>query len=348
MTKVRKRPRKPHAPPTGGANLVLPRSQGRALRNETAPHGAPMVLSGGLPPDQNPAAVYLAGLSTGSRPTMRQALSSIAADLGERIDTMPWHLLRYQHTQAIRSKLASKYAPSTANKMLSALRGVLHEAKRLGLMTAEEYSNAVDIKSIRGERVTKGRAITASEIKKMFSVIDPQKMSGARDSAIFAVLLGAGLRRSEVVDLDLNSYDPVSRRLRVLGKGNKERSVPLPKGTYEALDHWLTFRGQEPGPLFPPIDRWGHFHLRRLNDKAIAFRLESIADRAGVKDVMPHDMRRTFITTLLELGIDLSTAQKLAGHEQISTTARYDKRDERAKEEAVKLLDIPFQRPGAQ
>lgn len=293
--------------------------------------------------DQNPVAVYLARLSPGSRVSTRWALTTIAEEIGGKLDTVPWHKLQYQHTQAIRAKLAEKYAPSSANKMLSALRGVLLESKRLGLMSAGDYEAASDIPTVRGKRVEKGRALSEGEIKALFSATDPKTLSGARDAAMLAVLYGAGLRRKEVVNLDLASYRQADSSLLVRGKGNKERIVYLDEGAKRALENWIQFRGDKPGPLFLPIDKWGQSYDRRLHDMAIVFRLKKLGERAEIKSFAPHDMRRTFITTLLERGIDVGTAQKLAGHEKIETTARYDKRDERAKREAVGVLRVPFQ-----
>ncbi len=83
----------------------------------------------------HPVAVYLASLSAGSRRTMLGALNTIAAMAGgERVDaqSFPWHQLRHEHTTAIRSALAERYSPSTANKMLAAMRGVLKACWRLG------------------------------------------------------------------------------------------------------------------------------------------------------------------------------------------------------------------------
>ncbi|MGI8826203.1 MAG: hypothetical protein ACR2JC_11270 [Chloroflexota bacterium] len=89
------------------------------------------------PADQNPATVYLARLAPQSRRTQAGALATISELLaGAPHDplTLPWHLLGYQHTQAVRAALAARYAPASTNTMLAALRGVLKEAWRLGLM----------------------------------------------------------------------------------------------------------------------------------------------------------------------------------------------------------------------
>ena len=104
--------------------------------------GGELVLAEPLPRDLHPVLVYLASLSEGSRRTMRASLENIARFIsGGEADalTLAWHELRYQHTTFIRSTLAQAYKPATANKMLSALRGVLKECFRLGYMSAEDY-----------------------------------------------------------------------------------------------------------------------------------------------------------------------------------------------------------------
>ncbi len=105
--------------------------------------------------EEHPVAVYLAGLSPSSRRTMMGALEAIARlGMGERATAwdMPWHRLRLPHTPALRSALADGYAHTTANRMLSALRGVLKAAWKLGLMSGEEYQKATSVASVRGEQ----------------------------------------------------------------------------------------------------------------------------------------------------------------------------------------------------
>ncbi len=95
---------------------------------------------------------YLASLSEGSRRSMRASLENIARFLSDgEADAfgLAWHELRYEHTAFARSRLAAAYAPATANKMLSALRGVLKECFRLGYMTAEDYARARDLAPVR-------------------------------------------------------------------------------------------------------------------------------------------------------------------------------------------------------
>ena len=298
-------------------------------------------------PSQHPALVYLARLGAGSRRTMRQALDTIAGMVsGGALDagSMDWAALRYEHTTAIRSALAEHYAPSSTNKCLSALKGVLKEAWRLGLIEGEGYHRAVDLPSIKGERLPRGRALTTGELRSLFRVCgeDPSP-AGRRDAAILAVLYGAGLRRSEVIGLDLEDYDPASGALIVRqGKGRKDRTGYASNGAREALDAWLGIRGSEPGALFLPIDKGGTIRHRRMTDQTVLVVLRKRARQADVAHFSPHDLRRTFISDLLDNGADLVSVQQLAGHANVSTTARYDRRGERAKKKAAELLHIPY------
>lgn len=157
-------------------------------------------------PDQHPALVYLASRS---RRTMGGDLNSIAQLLTSgRCDllALDWATLRYSHCAAVRAALAQKYAHSTANRMLSALRGVLKAAWRLGLLPTEEYHRAVDLSPVRGETLPRGRALSAGELRALFSLCNDGKNAGVRDQALLGVLYGCGLRRSEAVALDLGDY----------------------------------------------------------------------------------------------------------------------------------------------
>jgi site-specific recombinase XerD len=259
-------------------------------------------------------------------------------------ESMNWAAIRYQHSQALRSAVAQRYAPATANKMMSALRGVFREAWRLGLMDAESYHRAADVKAIRGETLPRGRALSAGEIRALFEACArDQPPAAARDAAILALLYGAGLRRSELVALELRDYSLEDGALTIrAAKGRKDRIVYVTNGGKLALDAWLAARGDDAGPMFSPIDRGGHLHQRKLTGQAIYNMLRKRASEAGVSAFSPHDLRRTFISHLLDAGADLSAVRQLAGHSSISTTARYDRRDESMKRSASELLVIPY------
>jgi site-specific recombinase XerD len=180
-----------------------------------------LILTGYTPPDFHPAAVYLAKLSPGSRRAMRAALDTIAGILTDgrcNAETLAWSALRYQHTAAVRAVLAERYRPATANKMLSVLRGVLSQAWQLGQMDAETYHRACRLDPVKGTSLPKGRALAFGELRALFAACaaDPS-LIGRRDAGMMAVLCGGGLRRAEVVALNLADYDSETGALRVRG-----------------------------------------------------------------------------------------------------------------------------------
>lgn len=304
-----------------------------------------------LQADRNPVLVYLKRLnSERSRITMGGGLKVIANLLGfgDDIRLFPWHELRYQHTAAIRAMLADKYSAATANLYLSALRGVLQEAWRLGYVSAEEYQRAKDVKSVRGskpDQAEKGRHLSPGELTALIGVCLDGTSTGARDAAIIALAYTCGLRRAELVGLQVANYDPQEAKLVVLGKGNKQRVIPLTLTAKEALDDWLALRGLAPGSVFTRIVKGKRITVNPLTGQAITFILQERAEQAKVKAFSPHDLRRTFAGDLLDTGADLSTVQKLMGHEAVSTTAGYDRRGARAKVEAVSRLHIAYRKP---
>ena len=303
------------------------------------------------PLSENAAAVYLAGLAAGSRRTMGEALDLMARLLTngqQNALELPWGQLRFQHTAAIRSQLAEKYAPSTANKMLSALRGVFKAAWRLGQIEASEYQKAIDIGAVSGERLPAGRSLAVGELVSLMEACSKDNGPlGARDSAIVALLYGCGLRRAELATLDLADYDVPAGTLKVRGKRNKQRLVPVVGGAQAALEDWLLRRGKAEGPLFVSSRRGGHLQSERLTTHAVYKLLLLRAKQASVVHFSPHDFRRTFVGDLLDRGADISTVQKLAGHANVTTTARYDRRGEATKRKAAEMLHVPYIRKPA-
>jgi integrase len=306
-----------------------------------------LVLTSPQPIDQNPAAVYLASLgSENSRRSQLQGLKVIANLLAGSPDifSVSWASLRFQHTAAIRSRLMETYAPATVNRILCALRGTLKAAWRLGQMTEGQRARASDLAGVKGITLPAGRAITGGEIAALVKACekDPSP-AGARDIAIIACLYPGGLRRSEIPNLDLSDYDPTSGALTVRhGKGQRARITYVANGGGRAMADWLVIRGSEPGALFYRINKGGRMIFDRISNQAIYIILAKRGGEAGITDLSPHDLRRTFITDLLEAGVDITTVAKLAGHSSTDTTGLYDRRPEQAKQKAAGLLHLPY------
>ena len=242
-----------------------------------------------------PVLAYLARLAAGSRATMRSALENLAELAGAPRDALafPWHRLRPEHTAALRAALAARFAPATANRHLAALRGVLREAWRCGLISAEGRDRASDLPAVRGERLPRGRALEPGELRQLFTACADGRVLGARDAAVLALLYGAGLRRAEAVALDLDDVDLGAGQLRVLGKGGKERMAYLPAGGRAALAEWLRRRGDAAGPLLQPVNRGGEIRPRRMSAQSLRLVCRRRARAAGILDFSPHDLRRS-------------------------------------------------------
>jgi site-specific recombinase XerD len=166
---------------------------------------------------------------------------------------------------------------------------------------------------------------------------------GARDAALLAVLYSGGLRRAEAVALDLADFDPESGALVVRhGKGNKARTVYAAHGARAALVAWIEARGAKPGLLFYRGRKGGALVPEQITPQAVLDILRRRAQQAGVARFSPHDLRRTFVSELLDAGADVATVRALAGHANVETTTRYDRRGEQAKRRAAEMLHFPF------
>ncbi|MEW9528236.1 tyrosine-type recombinase/integrase [Microbispora sp. NPDC049125] len=299
-------------------------------------------------PPRDPYQVYLDSLqSPESRRTMRGCLDRVARLVtGDPLATgagQPWELLRYEHTVRLRTLMREQgWSPAHVNKHLVALRRVLKEAWRLGLMTGEDYQRAADLPAYKHTRVPAGGHVEPEALAAVLAVCDEDHSpAGRRDGAMFAALYSTGCRRAELAGLTLGDLDPAARSLRVRGKGDKERLVYLTAEAVRRLELWLRVRGREPGPLFCPINKAGRLRPSHMTGQAIADIVSRRLTAAGASRRTPHDFRRTFIGELLDAGVDLATAQALVGHASPATTARYDRRPERRRREAVDRLHIP-------
>ena len=317
---------------------------------------APLTIAAELPdlpavwtPAANPAAAYLATLDAGtSRTSMRSTLNKIAQIAGApNAEAFPWERLRSVHTHILRNRLAELYAPASANKALSALRGVLKAAWRLDLIDTDAYLRAADLPAVRGSRLPAGRALSQGETIALFAACAADRSAaGARDAAAFALMYGAGLRRSEAAGLQLADYDPDTGAIRLIGKGNKERKVYAINGGAAALNAWIAHRGKEPGPLLQPVNKAGDIDRSGgITSQALMYRLKVRCRQAAIKECSPHDLRRSFVSELLDAGADISAVQTLAGHASTDTTARYDRRGEKAARRAANMIHVPYTPP---
>ena len=166
--------------------------------------------------------------------------------------------------------------------------------------------------------------LSAEEVDMLEGAIDLSKWEGQRNRAIIEVLFSCGLRVSELVNLKLSDLFIQEQYVRILGKGSKERLVPISPRAIKELDYWFMDRREmkiKPGEEdFVFLNRRGA-HLTRV---MILIMIKEAAVAAGIqKTISPHTLRHSFATALLEGGADLRAIQAMLGHESIGTTEIY-------------------------
>lgn len=302
---------------------------------------------------KNPVRQYINGLNApSSKRTMQSALRSVVAlaldtepgsHLDETVETFPWHTIDVARLTTLRAKLLEAHKRPYAAKLFIAVRGVLGACFDLEMIDADTWARLQRVKNISSQRDTPaGRRLTAKEVKALMvaCLADPSP-AGQRDDAIIALGLTCGLRISEVAKLNLDDYDPETSTLSILGgKGDKDRNVRTYNSTRESLDAWIALRGDDPGPLFCPILKNGRILAGEgVSSVAITKMIYRRAEEAKVARFSFHDLRRSFATSAWEKGIPGPDIQKVMGHADISTTARYDRGSEERALRAMSAVD---------
>jgi len=297
--------------------------------------------------DYQAAKAYLASLkSDAGRRGMLSQLRKVASILdAPDIDAVNWATLNAANVRAIVSRLtAENLAPASIATTLNALKGVARAAWERGTLDTETYQRIRSIRPPAGSRLPAGRDIDAGErVTLMQTTARDKTPAGVRDAAILAMLIATGMRRAELCALRTSDVDLQSGKLRVLGKGDKERTAYLRNGALRYLRDWLAVRGDGPGPIFCRINKAGRiFPEGALSTTAMHKIITKRAAEAGLSDITPHDFRRTYAGELLDAGQDIATVAALLGHASVTTTARYDRRGERAKEAAAACISVPY------
>ncbi|MGM9791593.1 MAG: site-specific tyrosine recombinase [Candidatus Cryptobacteroides sp.] len=165
--------------------------------------------------------------------------------------------------------------------------------------------------------------LSVEEVNAIIDSVDTSTPSGARDRAILEILYGCGLRVSEASSLRISNVFLEEGFVRVVGKGDKERLVPMGESAVEAFGQWLAVRPEPYGPQFSDIAFLNRFG-KQLSRISIFKMIKKQALLAGVtKEISPHTLRHSFATHLVENGADLRAVQEMLGHESILTTEIY-------------------------
>ncbi len=263
---------------------------------------------------------FLARLAGGSAHTrdayardLQAFLDHLAAEAIGRWEDVDVHCVRRYVAAAHRRGLGGR----SIARRLSALRALFRDLVRRGRAADNP---AADVRAPKSPR----RLPRALDVDQVATLVEQRGEGplGVRDRAMWELLYSSGLRVSELTALDLGDLDRGAREARVLGKGRKQRIVPVGRHALAALEAWLAVRGElaRDGTRALFVAR----HGGRMSTRSVQQRLVAWARRHGIDThVHPHVLRHSFASHMLESSGDLRAVQELLGHADISTTQVY-------------------------
>jgi integrase len=217
-------------------------------------------------------------------------------------------------------------APATINVRLAAVRRLAYEAADSGLLSPELVAGIRRVRGMKLLGVRVGNWLTLSECQRLLSTVPTETLRGKRDATMLGLLLGCGLRRSELVALKLEQIQLREEHWAIVdlvGKAGHIRTVPVPFWVKAAIDSWTAAAGIEEGSLFRSIRRHGHLWGSGLSQNAVWYVVKECARRAGIEKLAPHDCRRSCARLCHAVGGELEQIQFLLGHASVQTTERY-------------------------
>ena len=292
-----------------------------------------------------PTECYLNNLA----PTGRKAVISLIKSvkhtllLNDKLAALPLHKLSFEQLSTLRQSLIlNNKSARTIQLTFRVIKAIAKTAFLMNLIGQHELEKFNVLKLPHIEPSLKGKSLTATQLnsilKQPYTV---HSIINVRDIALLALMAGAGLRRSEVSALKLSDFSMADQLVVIhKGKGNRTRTQYLPVWVLEYLSSWLTVRGKNEGPLFCVVLNGRAIQARGISPETIYSVVTARTNHVLGEKFTPHDMRRTYISSLLANGVDISTVSKLAGHKSIITTQLYDKRGADSLKRAVNTLSV--------
>jgi len=215
---------------------------------------------------------------------------------------------------------------SSISIRLSAIRKLATEAADNGLLAPELAAGIIRVKGVKATGVRVGNWMSLQQAQDLLSAPDTTTMKGQRDRAMLALLLGCGLRRSEIATLTfahIQSRDGRWCIVDLVGKHGRVRTTPVPTWVKVAVDAWTLAAGIGDGRIFLPVNRGDRVAGERLGEKVVWQMLQEYAKAVGLTGIAPHDLRRTCAKLCRSAGGELEQIQMLLGHASVQTTERY-------------------------
>ena len=248
-------------------------------------------------------------------------------------DFVAWYCseprLAFNKTVVLRYRLQLEVrglAASTINVRLAAVRRLAYEAADSGLLSPELAAGIRRVKGAKKKGVRLGNWLTAQQAKVLLRTPDLNSVRGKRDYAVLALLVGCGLRRSELVGLsveDLQQREEHWVIVDLVGKGGHVRTVPVPDWVKRAIDQWTRVANIETGRLFRCVSSAGSIWGNSITEKVVWCTVREFAAKANLGSLAPHDLRRTCARLCHLAGGELEQIQFLLGHVSVQTTECY-------------------------
>lgn len=222
--------------------------------------------------------------------------------------------------------LDRELSPSTINVKLSAIRNLVTEARRAGVIGTEEAAQMTDVPNVRQQGTRLGNWLTKEQARELLAVPDRSTLKGKRDYVILGLLVGCALRRRELASLQIEEVQMREGRWVIAdlrGKGGRVRTVAVPVWIKHGINAWLTAASVEEGCLLRRVSKGGKVQGTGLSDWAVWSVVEQAAKQIGIERFGAHDLRRTCAKLCRKAGGDLEQIKFLLGHSSIQTTERY-------------------------
>lgn len=214
---------------------------------------------------------------------------------------------------ALNSQRVRKLSPSTLNRYASSLRMIYDFMFRQGMI--DHNPAEILVSPRRDEQLP--QSISVDTLEQLLQPVERNKRE-TRNLAIFELLYSSGLRVSELTGLNLNDYNAHNKTIKVMGKGQRERVLPVGQRAIDAIDKWLAIRKEVPHDALFLGDRG-----RRISRHIIKSELHRHAIVRGIEHINPHRLRHAFATHMLESSSNLRGVQEMLGHSSIDSTQVY-------------------------
>ncbi|MBW7996859.1 MAG: tyrosine-type recombinase/integrase [Candidatus Glassbacteria bacterium] len=213
-----------------------------------------------------------------------------------------------------------KLAKTTINRKMASLKGFCSWLSGCELLQSDPASSLVSLKTEK----RRPEYFTAEQARRLIESVDGRSLRDLTTRAVLELLYSSGLRLSELVGLNMSGYSSARGTVRVLGKGSRERLVPVGRKAQQAIERYLAARRREQGSYGPADPLFAGGNGKRIDRRQVQRLMAEACARAGdSRRVGPHALRHSFATGMLEAGADLLSIAEMLGHDSLSTTQKY-------------------------